>query len=159
MRFAALLLASALPLCAQFVRIEVAFEDTGCASCIESLEGRLGRVRGIERVELDAEHGLVTLHLAADNRVRLTPLLSRITQDGTKITRTVVVARGTITAGAEGHAIEFAGPAQSYALRFDRNVLKGEPQKGVIYKVKASVSRTGAGEVPLLTAESISPDG
>lgn len=159
MRFAVLLLASALPLCAQFARIEIDFQDTGCASCIESLEGRLSRVRGVERVELDAEHGRVTLHLATDNRIRLTPLLSRITQDGTKIVRTSVVARGTITAVQEGHVLEFSGLGQSYALRFGENVLKGEPQEGVIYEVEARVSGTEPGDVPLLMAESISPQG
>ena len=159
MRFAVLLLASAFPLCAQFVRVEIDFQDAGCASCIESLEGRLSRVRGVERVELDAEHGRVTLHLAADNRVRLTPLLSRITQDGTKIVRTSAAARGTITAAQEGHVLEFAGLGQSYALRFGENVLRGEPQKGVIYEVEASVSGTEPGEVPVLTAGSISPQG
>ncbi len=116
-------------------------------------------MRGVERVELDAEHGRVTLHLAADNRIRLTPLLARITQDGTKIMRTSVAARGTITAVQEGHVLEFSGLGQSYTLRFGENVLKGAPQEGVIYEVEARVYGTEPGEVPLLTAESISPQG
>jgi hypothetical protein len=159
MHLAALLLASALPLGAQFVRIEVAFQDTGCASCIESLEGRLSRVRGVERVELDAAQGLVTLHLAAENRVRLTPLLSRITQDGTRILRTGVAARGTIIASEEGYALQLAQPVQTFRLQLGKDLLQGKPRADLIYKITAVVSGTQRGEELLLKVESISCDG
>ena len=106
-----------LPLGAEFLRVEVTFQDTGCASCIASLERRLGRVRGVERVEIDAERGIATVDLESNNRVRLTPLLSRITQDGTKILQTRVAANGTITTTEQGlvfqpsglRGIDFAG--------------------------------------------------
>ena len=73
-------------------------------------------MRGVERVEIDAERGVATLHLAPGNRVRLTPLLSRITQDGTKILRTEVEAKGTIVNNAPGLVFQTSGLKQTYRL-------------------------------------------
>jgi len=97
-----LLLVVSPSLDAEFLRVEVAFQDTGCVSCIASLEGRLGRVRGMEKVEIDPDRGVAIMYLAPKNRVRLTPLLARITQDGTKILGTKVEARGVIESLQQG---------------------------------------------------------
>ncbi len=158
MLLAALLLISALPLGAQFIRVEVAFQGTGCASCIESLEGRLSRVRGVERVELDVKQEIVTLHLAAENRVRLTPLLSRITQDGTKVLRARVVVRGTIAATEEGYVLKLAQPPQTYRLRLAGDVPKTKLHSSELYTLEAVLSGKEALEDRVLEIESISPE-
>ena len=156
MRWATLLLLASSPLFGQLSRIDVAFEETGCPSCLESLEARLARVRGVERVELDADVRIVKLHLAPNNRVRLTPLLSRITQDGTKILRTHVQGRGAIVADEHGYRFEPTDSAQTYRLRL-KSINAKPPHPDVIYEVAGSVSETGPGETPILTAESIKP--
>ena len=154
MRLALVLMLAAVPVFGELLRIGVAFQDAGCASCVESLAGRLARVRGVERVELDAEESLVTLHLTPGNRVRLTPLLARITQDGTKVLRTEVMGRGTIVAAEGGYVFEPAGSAQTYRLRLEEDAAKAiEPDK--IYEVRGVVSGTEPGEEPVLAADSI----
>ena len=154
MRPAVLLLMAALPLSAEFLRIDVAFEDIGCASCIESLQGRLARVRGVARAEIDAKCGVAALHLAARNRVRLRPLLSRITQDGTKVAQIDVIARGTIEAAERGLLFHPSGLAQTYLLELKGKTMKGELHPNVICKVKGIV--LGAdGAKPILRAASV----
>ena len=154
MRPAVLLLMAALPLSAEFLRIDVAFEDIGCASCIESLEGRLARVRGVERAEIDAKRGVATLHLAAKNRVRLRPLLSRITQDGTKVVRTEIIARGTIEAAERGLRFHLSGLTQTYLLELEGKTVKGKLHPNVTYKLTGIV--LGAdGAKPILRATSV----
>jgi copper chaperone CopZ len=160
-----LLLVAALPLSAEFLRIDVAFEDIGCASCIESLEGRLARVRGVERVEIDAKRGVATLHLAAKNHVRLRPLLSRITQDGTKVARIDVIALGSIQTGSietgsietttAGFLFQPSGLTQAYRLKFEAKAIKGQPRSGATYKVRGEVSRVEPGAKPILQAISV----
>ncbi len=154
MRPAVLLLMAALPLSAEFLRIDVAFEDIGCASCIESLNRRLARVRGVERAEIDAKRGVATLHLAAKNRVRLRPLLSRITQDGTKVVRTEVIASGSIEIAELGFLFQPSGLTQTYLLELDEKAMKGELHPNVTYKVKGIVLG-GAGAKPILRASSV----
>ncbi len=143
---------------AEFLRVEVEFQDTGCATCIASLEGRLSRVRGMERVEIDAERGIAVMHLALKNRVRLTPLLSRITQDGTKILGTKVIARGSVESTPNG--LMFV-PAQNQSYRL---VLVGEAAKAAleadqVYEVRGSVTEADPGGEPRLEAISLEPKG
>ena len=149
MRQAFLLLMAALPLGAEFLQLEVTFAGIGCASCIDSLERRLGRVRGVEQVKVDAERSLVSLQLAPQNRVRLHPLLSRITQDGTKVVSTVVVVRGAIIADEQGHLFQPTGLSRKYRLEAS----KMTPQPGTMYEVRGVVP----GAERVLKAESVRP--
>lgn len=90
-------------------------------SCAESLEGRLQRVRGVEKVTLDLERGIVALKLAADNRVRLEPLMSRIEQGAAKALETTVVAQGVLVDESGVRKFELQGEAagQVYLLEGD----------------------------------------
>ncbi len=154
-RFALLLLLSIAPsLHAEFLRVEVTFQDTGCASCIASLEGRLSRVRGMGRVEIDAERGVATMHLAAGNRVRLTPLLSRITQDGTEILGAKVEGLGVIETTSEGLAFVPTNLSQTYRLRLEGGAGKRTPEPGALYRVRGSATGVEAGTEPVISAAS-----
>lgn len=103
---------------AQFLEFRVRFDDGGCLSCAESLEGRLQRVRGVVKVTLDVEQGIVELKLAADNSVRLAPLMSRIEQGAAKALETKLVAKGVLLGGADARKLELQGQAagQVYLL-------------------------------------------
>ncbi len=147
-----LFLLAAFPACAEFLWVAVTFEDIGCVSCVDSLQGRLARVRGVEKVEVDAAKRTATLHLQPGNRVRLGPLLSRITQDGTKVTGVVVSAQGTIESTQEGLAFQPSGLSQPYRLQLPPPA-KIEPRPGAVYSIRGTVEDAGTGE-PLLKAES-----
>lgn len=126
-RLAALLLLVAIGAPAQFLEFRVRFDDGGCLSCAESLEGRLQRVRGVETVTLDLEQGIVKLTLAPDNGVRLAPLLSRIEQGAAKALETTLVAKGVLIHAAGLRKIELQGPAegQVYLLEGDTGAAEG----------------------------------
>ena len=120
-RLAVLLLLGVLAAPAQFLEFRVRFDDGGCLSCAESLEGRLQRVRGVETVTLDLERGIIELKLAADNRVRLAPLMSRIEQGAAKALETRLVAKGILVDDGGARKIELQGEAagQVYLLEGD----------------------------------------
>lgn len=117
-RLAILLLLGALAAPAQFLEFRVRFDDGGCLSCAESLESRLQRVRGVETVTLDIERGIVELKLAADNGVRLAPLMSRIEQGAAKALETRLVAKGVLVDDGGTRKLELQGGAagQVYML-------------------------------------------
>lgn len=124
-RLGTLLLLCATMLPAQFLSFEVRFDDGGCISCAESLEGRMQRVRGVEKVTLDLEKGVIRLELAPDNPVRLVPLMSRIEQGGAKALETKITARGVLN--QDGKSLELSGGAagQVYFLEGDSAGLLG----------------------------------
>ncbi len=150
-----LLLTAATSLEAEFLCVEVAFQDTGCVSCIASLEGRLGRVRGMERVETDPDRGVAVMHLAPKNRVRLTPLLARITQDGTKILGTKVEVRGIIESMPQGLTFTPTGLSQTYDLALEGEAAGTTPESSLIYRLRGSIEETKPGSEPRLKANAV----
>jgi copper chaperone CopZ len=155
MRVAILLLATAVCSSAEFRRIEIDFEGTGCASCAESLPERLKRVRGVERAEVDLDRNRVTVHLEPGNKTRLAPVVSRITQDGTKIRRVETVARGTITRQGSALSFQLSEVNETYHLRAPESASPFNAEDGVLYEIGGVVSGIEPGAEPTLQAESI----
>ncbi|MBK5292918.1 MAG: heavy-metal-associated domain-containing protein [Acidobacteriia bacterium] len=106
-----ILLCLAFPCLGQWESMEIRFEGVGCSSCIESLPGRLRRLRGVESAEVDAAAGNLRIRLTAENRVRLEQVRDMIEQDGTKARSAVVAGRGQLR--QEGGQWLFRTPAQS----------------------------------------------
>jgi copper chaperone CopZ len=140
----------------EFLRVEVAFQGTDCLSCTESLQGRLERVRGVETVTLDLDRSVVTMQFETANKVRLVPLLSRITQDGTKISRTEVVVRGTITRQDEGYRFQPAGLREVYRLALPEGDAKLELREDSEYEIRGTASEVEPGGEPVIQIVSAS---
>jgi copper chaperone CopZ len=155
MRLAILLLASTLGASAEFRQVTVDLEGVDCAACLESLPGRLERVRGMETVGIDVDLRRVTMRLAAGNEVRLAPLLARLTQGGTKIRRVETVVRGAITRQDDKLAFQPAGLAETYRLQPAENASLLRPQDEVLYEIRGYVSGIEPGAEPVLEAKSI----
>ncbi len=155
MRFAILLLATALGASGEFRQVVVDFEGTGCVSCAESLPGRLGRVRGVEKADVDLDHNRLTIGLAAGNKTRLGPLLSRITQDGTKIRRVEALVRGRIIEAGATPGFQPSGLTETYLLEPAADASKVAPQEDVLYEVRGVVSRIEPGADAVIAVQSI----
>jgi copper chaperone CopZ len=104
------------PASAQFREIDIRFEGIGCASCLESLPGRLKRMRGVESVKVDAQRSIVELRLAAENRVRLEQVRDAIEQDGTKAMSARVVVQGIVEREGDIWILRPGGVPGVYAL-------------------------------------------
>lgn len=88
------LLVLSLPAGAEWREVTLVFQPTGCTACVESLEARFGRVRGVATARLDAARNRVSLSLESGNRVRFERLRSVLEQDGTRLLHAEVEARG-----------------------------------------------------------------
>jgi copper chaperone CopZ len=150
-----LVLAIVTPARAEFRQIEVTFEGTGCISCAESLPGRLERVRGVKEVRLDLDRSTVAIKLEAGNKVRLAPLLARITQDGTKVRRVEASSRGTIERQGEGFRFQPAGLSEVYRLKTAGSAPPLNPRDGALYEVRGVVTDFEPGSEAMLEAASV----
>lgn len=86
----------AAPLAAQLRSADLTFEGVNCASCVESLPARIQRMRGVESAKVDAAKGILSVKLAAENRIRLEQIRDAIEQDGTKARQATISARGAL---------------------------------------------------------------
>lgn len=96
MKLALFSIMAALPCLAQFRLIEIKFEGVGCAGCIDSLPSRMQRLRGVESAVVDVDRGILKVHLATQNRVRLEQVRDLIEQDGTKTVQAAVRVKGDL---------------------------------------------------------------
>src|SRR3954447_14351578 len=92
-----LLALAALPCAAQVRSVKVWFNGIGCASCTESMNERVRRLRGVESVRLDTQAGTLEVQLAGQNRIRLEQIRDLIEQDGTKALRAAVRIGGELS--------------------------------------------------------------
>ena len=111
-----LLLFMALPGLAQFRSIEITFAGIGCVTCIESLPGRIQRIRGVESATVDAEHGILKIQLAQTNRVRLEQVRDIIEQDGTKARKAAVRVQGALSQVDGKWVLQPEGVSATYEL-------------------------------------------
>ena len=114
MRVVLLSLMAAFPCLAQFQSMEIAFEGIGCASCLESLPARIQRLCGVESSTVDAEHGILKVQLAAQNRVRLEQVRDLIEQDGTKTKKATARVKGELSQLQGRWVLRLTGLEASY---------------------------------------------
>jgi len=84
-------------------QIDIKFTDSGCASCAESLIGRLQKVRGVDTVKATGDG--VEIRLKPDNRVRLQTLRDFVEQGGGKVTAMQLSARGIVEKDGEAYIL------------------------------------------------------
>jgi cation transport ATPase len=92
MRFVVLLAMAAGLAPAQLIEVELQYRDTGCASCVESLQRRLSRMRGVEEAVVSTNE--VKLRLAEGNSVRLQQVRAFVEQGGNRVESARVKAKG-----------------------------------------------------------------
>jgi hypothetical protein len=97
--------------------MEIHFRGIGCVSCLDSLPARIQRIRGVESATVDAEHAVVKVQLAAQNRVRLEQMRDMIEQDGTKVTRASVRVKGEVRQQDGQWLLQPAGVPASYLIQ------------------------------------------
>ena len=148
-----LLLAHAVPLAAELLETEIAFEGTGCVSCAESLEPRLARIRGVESVKLDLERSRVKLTLELGNKARIAPLRLRVTQDGTKILAMTALVQGVAVEKDNAWTLAVSGANETIALRPAAGM---RLEAGRTYRLAGPIAEDQDGELSL-TAESAEP--
>ena len=110
-----LLMLIAAPMFAEFHTITIRYTPSGCIECAQSLEARLRKTRGVEELAFDP-NGVVTLRLAANNRVRLELIRDFTEQGGETIQRIEAEATGAIERDGGADTFVLSGTETRYPV-------------------------------------------
>jgi cation transport ATPase len=135
-----LFLALAATSFAQVQKIEMTFEGVNCVPCVDSMAMRAMRIRGVESASVDAAKGVLTVHLAKQNRVRVEQIRDLIQQDGTKAVRASVDVTGTVAKNGAGAWVLLQIPQQALPMELSKAQEAGATVtlRGVIEDLKRS---------------------
>ena len=100
---------------AEFLRIEQSLTALDCASCAQSLAGRMKRMRGVESAELTPD-GFLRLELKRDNTVRLETIRDLAKGGGFTPKEAKVKVRGKAVETGGKWELQIEGLDQSYSL-------------------------------------------
>ena len=157
MRLVCFLLTLTGGLGAQLRSLEMAFSGIECASCVESMPARIQRMRGVESAKVDAAKQILSVKLAAGNRVRVEQIRDAIEQDGTKAREAAVTIQGVLSeesgrwllktpSGSQFEVSLHGGgaPSLQYSLKAGRASVSGairnlRPEAGVMTIATTSV--------------------
>jgi cation transport ATPase len=99
MRFALLSLICIVPATAQLRTIEIRVSGLDCASCAESVDRKLGRMRGVESASFDAAKNVATVTLKPENTVTLAAIRDALKAMGYTPEEANIVAQGELRDG------------------------------------------------------------
>jgi len=114
---------------AQLQSVDIRVSGLDCASCAESIEKRLKRMRGVESASLDSGSGTVRVALAPDNSVKLDAIRDALKGLGYTPGDAVVVLVGNI-----------AGDRVSLPHQQDAFVLDKPEASGDRVRIKGTVA-------------------
>lgn len=138
MRPALLLLIAVLPLPAEFLQARIEIHQMDCATCVQSLEMGLKKIRGVEKVTVGPENSAEFI-LQPGNKITLERLRDAIKGVGfTPHTAHVTVKGKPVTAEGQWR-FEVDGIAKTYNLsaRQDTTILALRAKDGKLITVQA----------------------
>jgi len=95
----ALLLATILPAAAQLQSVEIRVSGLDCASCAESIDRKLSRMRGVESASFNTVKSTAILKLKPENTVTLTAIRDALKALGYTPEEASILVRGELRDG------------------------------------------------------------
>ncbi len=108
----ALLLFATEPVRAEYLRIELKVYGLDCELCARGVSASVGRLPGVESVNVSLKTGLLEVALARGNTFKMSDLRKRIRQNGFRSMEATVTAVGRFS----GSKFEVLGSGESYDL-------------------------------------------
>jgi cation transport ATPase len=120
----------AAPAAAQLRSVEIRVSGLDCASCAESVDRRLGRMRGVESAKFDAARSTASIKLKPENTVTLPAIRDVLKSMGYTPEEANIVAAGDLRDGVlsmkhQQRAFVVDGSAESGAVVVEGSVAPG----------------------------------
>ena len=112
--FAAILLA-AVPLHAEYLRIQIKVLGLDCDLCARGVSASIQRMAGVKSVEISLKNGTVEIVLLPGNSLKMSEIRKRIRDNGFRAMDATVTAAGRF----DGQKFEVVGPSEYYDVRSD----------------------------------------
>ena len=100
----------------EFLQIEVFMRDMNCPSCTDSMAAAFKRLRGVEKVEIDQDHGSVRLELAKPNRISVEQVWDTVKRIGFTPGETRVAVHGNVKKDGARTSIEVTELGRTYEI-------------------------------------------
>ena len=100
----------------EFLQIEVFMRDMNCPSCTDSLAAAFKRLRGVDKVEVDTEHGSIRLALAKPNRISVEQVWDTVKRIGFTPGETHVTVHGNVRKEGSKASIEVTELGRTYEI-------------------------------------------
>jgi len=108
----ALFLLAAQPIRAEYLRIELKVFGLDCELCARGVSASIGRLPGVEKVNVSLKTGLLEIVLMPGNIFKMSDLRKRIRENGFRSMEATVTAIGRFN----GSKFEVLGSGESYDL-------------------------------------------
>jgi copper chaperone CopZ len=108
----ALVLLAAEPVRAEYLRIELEVYGLDCELCARGVAASVGRLGGVESVNVSLKTGLLEIALTRGNTFKMSDLRKRIKENGFRSMEAKVTAVGRFS----GSKFEVLGSGESYDL-------------------------------------------
>jgi copper chaperone CopZ len=102
MKFVLLLVAAGAQAFAQLQAVEIGISGLDCASCADSINRRLGRMRGVDSAAFDTAKNTVSVKLKPENTVTLAAIRDALKSLGYTPGAAKITARGDLRSGVLG---------------------------------------------------------
>jgi cation transport ATPase len=110
--FLVLSLMAAAPVRAEYLRIQLKVFGLDCEICARGVSASVGRLAGVENVQVSLKTGMLHIALKPGNTFRLSDLRKRIRENGFRSMEATVTAIGQ----RSGSKIEVAGAGESQTV-------------------------------------------
>ena len=125
-----LMLLCLTPLAAELRTVDIRVSGLDCASCAESVDRKLGRMRGVESARFDAATNTASLRLKPDNTITLAAIRDALKSMGYTPQEATVIVQGELRGGVlamkhEERAFVVEGATESGAVVVEGTVAAG----------------------------------
>jgi copper chaperone CopZ len=138
----AMLLAAACSLRAEFLRVELTLGGLECASCAQSVDRSLKRIRGVESAEFRTAGSVAIVQLAPGNKVDLARIRDAVKGIGYTPKSAKVTARGEAREQDGQWVFRPAGLEAGIALEGSAEELR--KSQGAVVIVEGAIADAGA---------------
>lgn len=132
---------------AEYTQVNMTVFGMDCAPCAHAIHVSMKGIKGVDKVDVDLNTGLVAIQLASGNTATLRQFNEAVEKNGFTHKDAKIVAIGRITGTAAAPVLEIAGTGDRYAL-----VASGAESAasflGKTVRVAGSLPQAPKGKVP-----------
>jgi copper chaperone CopZ len=115
---------------AELRTVEIRVSGLDCASCAESVDRRLGRIRGVDSAKFDPSKSTASLKLKPENTVTLDAIRDALKSMGYTPEEASIVVNGEVSGGIlsmkhQKNAFQVEGASDSGSLTIEGSVASG----------------------------------
>jgi cation transport ATPase len=101
---------------AEYEQVNMTVFGMDCAPCAHAIHVSMKGIKGVDKVDVDLNTGLVSVHLAAGNSASMRQFNEAVEKNGFTHKDAKIIARGKLTGTAAAPVLEVSGTADRYAL-------------------------------------------